>query len=330
MRVNVKVITVMVVLTANVAFAEWSGTVVDQPITNQTIPEDSLDVKTASFCIGNNGELYVVSAQGEPHSPYKRELFFTKSIDGGYTWTGTSGNVIINADDGQNVYQSANKKYSDIAVDSEGRIFIVWCEDYEDTGIREIMLLYSTDGGDTWENSAADVPVSNSSGAAYDANNPSLAIDPDDNLHVVWHQKTDGIYNKYEILYSKSSDHGLIWTGQSVDREISFRDTLSAWDPDIEIDGAGSIYVAWNEDVYSGGEDQLLHGKSTDGGFTWRRENTGTFTGYIRSTYFYNDSVGWLVGNGGRVQYTTTSGQTNVNYISTEIPDNFHLQQLLK
>ena len=274
MRIIIRIIAGMIALTVGAAYAEWSGTVADQPITYQTIPEDSLDVKTASFCIGNNGELYVVSAQGEPYSPYRRELFFTKSIDGGYTWTGTSGNVIINADDGQNVYQSANKKYSDIAVDSEGRIFIVWCEDYETTGIREIMLLYSTDGGNTWENSAADVPISNSSGAAYDANNPSLAIDPSDNLHVVWHQKTDGVYNNYEVLYSKSSDHGLIWTGQSVDREISFRDALPAWDPDIEIDGAGNIYVVWNEDDYSGGEDQLLYGKSTDGGLSFSIETT--------------------------------------------------------
>jgi len=272
MKIYSYILLIMIVMISGSAYAEWSGTVADQPITYQAVPGDSLDVKTASFCIGNNGELYVVSAQGEPYSPYQTELYFTKSTDGGLTWSGTSGNVIINADNGHNVYQSANKKFTDIAVDSEGRIFIVWCEDYAETGIREVMLIYSIDGGNTWANSTADVPISNPAGAAYDVNNPSLAIDPDDNLHVVWHQKTDAVYNTFEIVYSKSIDHGLTWTGQTADREISFRDDLSAWDPDIDCDNSGNIYVVWNEDAYSGGQDQLLMGISTDGGLTFSSE----------------------------------------------------------
>jgi hypothetical protein len=105
MKIRHSIVLVIIAMLPVLAIAEWSGTIADQLITYQAVPGDSLDVKTASFCVGNNGELYVVSAQGESYSPYKRELFFTKSTDGGYTWSGTSGNEIINADDGQNVYQ---------------------------------------------------------------------------------------------------------------------------------------------------------------------------------------------------------------------------------
>jgi hypothetical protein len=276
MRKVIAMAAALILLLAGTGLAGWSGASTDQPISYQTVPQDSLDVKTASFCVGNNGELYAIYAQGEPHSPYLRELYFSKSLDGGYTWSGTTGNVIINASDGQNVYQSGNKKYTDIAVDSEDRIFVIWCEDYQETGIREIMLIYSTDGGDTWANSSADVPISCPTGEAYDANKPALIIDPNDNLHVVWNQKSSAAYNNYEILYSKSTDHGLTWTGQASDREISFRNSVPAWDPDIACDSFGNLYVVWREGLSTAPSYPLQFGKSTDGGVSFSSE-TGDF-----------------------------------------------------
>ena len=269
MKIFIKLFFAIIIIVTGTVYGGWTGAVIDQVISFQRIYQDSLDVNSASFCVGNNGELYVVYAQANLNANYYSELYFSKSVDGGRTWSGTAGDYIINANDGQSVYQSINKKYIDIDVDSEGRIFIVWCEDYDYSDIREIMVIYSTDDGDTWENSTADVPISYVSRVGLDANNPSIAVDPDDNLHVVWHQKSDLVYNRYEILYSRSTDHGLTWTGQTTDREISFRDALSAWDPDIDIDGRGDIFVVWNEDVESGSYDQLLFGKSTDGGITF-------------------------------------------------------------
>ncbi len=251
---------------------EWTGTVAEQMITYEQPPGDGLEVRIATLCAAPNGYLYAAYAQTNSPAPYTRELYFSKSTDGGINWSGTAGDVIINADDGQNVYFSSNYEYIDMDVDSQGRIFIIWCEDYEQTGIREIMLLYSTDYGDTWENSVADVPISNPDGIAFDANKPSLAIDPNDNLHAVWNQKTDSTYNTYEICYSRSTDIGLTWTGQTADREISFRNGLSAWDPDVDCDGLGNIYVIWREDAYSGGQDRIFFGKSTDGGATFSSE----------------------------------------------------------
>jgi len=252
--------------------AEWTGSTAEQMITYMPPSGDELEVRIASFCAAPDGYLYAVCAQTESPSPYTRELYFSKSTDGGNTWSGTAGDVIINADDGQIVYFSSNYEYIDMQVDSQGRIFVIWCEDFENTGIREIMLLYSTDYGDTWQNSSADVPISNSTGIAYDANKPSLAIDFNDNLHAVWNQKTDSSYNNYEVCYSRSTDHGLTWTGQSADREISYRNGLPAWNPDIDCDDLGNIYVVWNEDAYLGSEFRLQFGKSTDGGASFSSE----------------------------------------------------------
>ncbi len=256
----------------SVSSGEWTGTVSEKMITYEQPPGDGLEVRIASFCAAPNGHLYAVCAQTESPAPYPRELYFSKSTDGGITWSGTAGDVMINANDGQNVWYSSNYEYINIDVDSQGRIFVVWTEDYEQTGIREIMLVYSTDYGTTWENSTADVPVSNPNGIAYDAGKPAIAVDPNDNLHAVWHQKTDGAYNLYEVCYSRSTDNGITWTGQTADREISFRNGLAAWDPDVDCDGLGNIYVVWREDAYSGGQDRIFFGKSTDGGTTFSSE----------------------------------------------------------
>ncbi|UCE64880.1 MAG: exo-alpha-sialidase [Candidatus Zixiibacteriota bacterium] len=272
MRKTIGLATILTVILFAVSSAEWTGTTSEQTITYENLVDDSLEVRVATFCAAPDGDLYAVYAQTKSPSPYTRELYFSKSTDGGRTWSGTAGDVMINADDGQIVYQSSNYEYIDMQVDSQGRIFVVWTEDYERTGIREIMLVYSTDYGTTWENSTADVPVSNSTGIAYDAGKPAIAVDPNDNLHAVWHQKTDSTYNTYEICYSQSTDNGLTWTGQTADREISFRNGLSAWDPDVDCDGLGNIYVIWREDAYSGGQDRIFFGKSTDGGTTFSSE----------------------------------------------------------
>jgi len=265
-------LVIIMILFSVTSYAEWTGTTAEQMITYEQPPGDGLEVRIASFCAAPNGYLYAVYAQTNSPSPYTRELYFSKSTDGGNSWSGTAGDVIINADDGQNVYFSSNYEYIDMQVDSQERIFIIWCEDYENTGIREIMLLYSTDYGDTWENSTADIPISDPNGIAYDANKPSLAIDPNDNLHAVWNQKTDSSYNNYEVCYSRSTDNGLTWTGQTADREISYRNGLPAWNPDIDCDGLGNIYVVWNEDAFSGSDYRLHFGKSTDGGASFSSE----------------------------------------------------------
>jgi hypothetical protein len=81
--------------------AEWTGTVAEQIITYEQPPGDGLGVRIASFCAAPDGHLYAVYAQTESPSPYTRELYFSKSTDGGITWSGTAGDVMINAGDGR-------------------------------------------------------------------------------------------------------------------------------------------------------------------------------------------------------------------------------------
>jgi len=69
--------------------------------------------------------------------------------------------------------------------------------------------------------------------------------------------------------------------------------------------------------------------KTTDGGYNWLREETGSDPRLWRSIFSYDDSLVWGAGGAGRLQYTTTGGQTLVGiFFSEELsPDKFELYQ---
>ena len=79
---------------------------------------------------------------------------------------------------------------------------------------------------------------------------------------------------------------------------------------------------------WAGGSFGYLY-KTTNSGFNWLREETGNDQRFWGSMWFYNDTIGWGVGGGGKINYTTTGGQTMVNIISTgnEVPNKFLLYQ---
>jgi photosystem II stability/assembly factor-like uncharacterized protein len=68
--------------------------------------------------------------------------------------------------------------------------------------------------------------------------------------------------------------------------------------------------------------------KTKNGGFNWIEENTQSNNSFIQSMWFYNDSVGWGVGGGGKIIHTTNSGMpVAVANHNGKIPDNFILYQ---
>jgi len=79
---------------------------------------------------------------------------------------------------------------------------------------------------------------------------------------------------------------------------------------------------------FVGGDYGYLY-KTTNSGYNWIRENTGTDQRFWGSIWFYNDSIGWGVGGAGKIMNTTTGGQSLVNITSNEnkVPESFHLYQ---
>ena len=85
--------------------------------------------------------------------------------------------------------------YPAIVVDSIDNLHVVWNDD--DPGNYEIYYKRSTDGGATWL--AGKRLTWNRNPSLV----PAIAVDPADNLHVVWEEYLSG---NAEIYYRKSTD----------------------------------------------------------------------------------------------------------------------------
>ncbi|MCD6163623.1 MAG: carboxypeptidase regulatory-like domain-containing protein [candidate division Zixibacteria bacterium] len=318
--VKISALAILIALTAfNFAYAEWSGASGEQYISS--FAPTNTKVYCPAFAVGPNYELYAVWAQSDYPIPY--EVHFSKSTDNGVTWSGTSGDQMISANDGDGVYNMGiyGARRIDIAVNSVGWIYVVWPEDYItanfDTTI-EIMMVMSSDGGTSWAHSNTDFPISDTT-SFVTANSPNIAIDNDDNIHVVWNQKNAQDTSK--IFYSMSSNYGDTWTGRSADRYISFRNGHHSAMPDIDVDVNNNIHVVWR-DYYSSTDCRILYGVSTDGGTSFSSETSDSvvsiatysivypqikakpFAGHVHIIYAYNDTAMYV---------GTTDGGANWN-----------------
>jgi len=248
---------------ATLAFAAtasgfWSGTVQDQVISQ----DDNMLGWYPRMAVDAYGRIHVVWNERVVNLPLQHEIHYSRSADNGRTWSAMGGDIIISFNDGINAeYPSA------IAVDSHNSIYVVWPE--KDPDIKEIHYSISTDAGISWSGQTGDHILSYPGGT--DANNPAMAIDLNNVIHVVWNQTWQG--GTTEIYYSRSTDGGNTWSSQSVETIISFPDGENATTPDIAVGPANEICVVFRETHDSLSTHNVINATiSTNGGITW----TGT------------------------------------------------------
>jgi hypothetical protein len=115
-------------------------------------------------------------------TPGNTEIYHKRSTDGGVTW-GANKRL---------TYNSVGSHSPDIAVDSSGRVHLVWVD--FTPGNPDIYYKKSVDGGATWTASARLTQTTGFSEV------PALGVDTSGNLHLVWQDNTIG---NYEIHYKK-------------------------------------------------------------------------------------------------------------------------------
>ena len=193
--------------------------------------------------------------------------------------TGWSNATVI-SDGYAGVYWNNDWSYvPDIAIDSLGNIHVVW-EDQTDGGWGtdyEIMYVRYIEASG-WSNITV---ISDGFGDIYwndgDSRDPSIAVDNQDNIHVVWYDDTDGVWRAHgldtEIMYSTFGASG--WSFPKVISDgyagVYWNNDWS-WYPSIAVDSLGNVHVVW--------EDQ------TDGG--WGIDTEIMYTSYSEHT-------GWIL-----------------------------------
>jgi hypothetical protein len=130
-----------------------------------------------AIALDSNNHILLVWGQGDPGS---REIYFKKSTDGGATWTTT-----------RLTWNVGDSFYQFIAADSNNHLHVTWGDNTP--GNPEIYYKKSTDGGANWTTKRLTYNAGYSSG-------PSIAVDSDDHLHLVWSDDSPG---NREIYYKK-------------------------------------------------------------------------------------------------------------------------------
>jgi hypothetical protein len=117
---------------------------------------------------------------------------------------------------------------STLAVDSLGRLHLAWTE-REPTGTN-LQVFYSRFVGGAW---TPAVQLSHSPGYA---GFPSIAVDSQDRVHIVWYG-FDGTF--YQIYYRRLESSG--WTAE---RALT-NEAVDATNPAIALGPQGTVHIAW-------------------------------------------------------------------------------------
>ena len=158
-------------------------------------------------------------------------------------------------------YNSGSSKRPAIAIDSNDHLHVVW---YDSTpGNWEIFYKQSTDSGTSWITKRLTYTSGGSS-------NPAIAIDSNNQIHVVWENYNHG---NPEIYYKKSTDNGTTWTIQRLTYNSG-----SSFKPAIAIDSNNHIHVVWYNEIM--GNSEIYYKKSTDNGTTWTIQRLTYNSGY--------------------------------------------------
>jgi hypothetical protein len=149
-------------------------------------------------------------------------------------------------------------EFPQIASGPDGEVYIVYVarppDNVDDDG--NVYLVSSTDKGQTWSRATQ---LNDDKGSALQFF-PSVAVDPDGGVHVMWgDMRDDPAQTRYGIYYTRSLDHGATWGFEDKTLGITTRNTRVtdfASNPNrgfpngLFLGDYFSIRAASNDDVY--------------------------------------------------------------------------------
>ncbi|MBD3216356.1 MAG: hypothetical protein GF311_27330 [Candidatus Lokiarchaeota archaeon] len=200
--------------------------------------------------------------------------------------TGWSNASII-SDDFSN-WNTGNSYKPSIAVDSSNNLHVVWYDHTIGTWGSDAEIFYCNYTSATgWSNATviSDDATNWNTGSSY---SPSIVADTEDNLHVVWHDETDGWWgDDTEIMYCNYvSSTG--WSNASIISD-DFTNWNNKWSgkPSIAIDSTDYVHVSWYDlsDGSWGTDTEIMYSNYTSA------------TGWSNASVISDDATGWNTGN---------------------------------
>jgi len=242
------------------------------------------------------GTAYVVwdRLQAPSHSPdaalrahaFRGPAWFSKTTDGGKTWTGTRAII----DPGQNSQTIGNQ----VVVNRQTGVLYDFFELFQTTGSPSftprglsVGFISSSDGGSTWskptvvsnQQTVDDFAPNTGALLRTGAGLPSVAIDASNGeLYVVWEDArfTGGTVN--QVVISTSTNGGATWSGPAV---VSNPNSKPAFTPTVAVNSGSTVAVTYYD---FRNPDGSTVGQPTDYWFTSSTDHGASFGNETRIT----------------------------------------------
>jgi hypothetical protein len=200
------------------------------------------------------------------------DLLFSRSVDGGITWTPPAAlNTNAATDTGADTSPS-------VVTDGSGVWITVWSSTDALGGIgtdRDVLYARSFDGGASWS-----VPAALNTNAATDSGAdtlPQISTDGGGNWLAAWVSSDPLTFpdlgSDLDILYARSVTNGASWTSPKALNPNAPTDSGGDTTPHVATDSNGLWFAVWSsvEDLggATGFDSDIFYSYSTDNGLNW-------------------------------------------------------------
>lgn len=182
----------------------------------------------------------------------------------------TTLQTVDTTDDAQALGYPDSRK---LVADAQGRLYVAYRKKFRQAQalLYHIFVARSTDGGATWTVLNQGRPVETV--GDYTQRVPSLAIDANNSLHLVWYGQDAASVtaDERQIKYVRSTDGGATWSTWQAIAPVPGYTNQTLWQEHPIIYAAnGKLYIAWQgRDSTYLSDSQIKFIQSADGGLTW-------------------------------------------------------------
>ncbi len=238
--------------------AGWSNAIV---ISDDGTNWNNDNSRNPSIALDSDGNIHVAwhDLTDGPWGTDTEIMYVNHSSSAGWS------NATVISDDGTN-WNNDESISPSIAIDNGGNIHVVWHDLTDGPWGTDGEIMYVNHSSSAGWSNAIVISDDGTNWNNGDSRNPSIAVDNGGNVHVVWHDFTDGSWGTdIEIMYvNHSSSAG--WSNVIVisDDGTTWNDGAS-YEPSITVDNGGNIHVVWYDSTYgpwtSGADTEIMYVK---------------------------------------------------------------------
>lgn len=289
---------------SNPASGNWIDRIVCQKSTNNGVSWNNgsyaglngtkAQDKHSTVIDRNDGTIYMTWTQfdvyGSGNSNHKSKIMFSKSTDGGASWTPAQQINIINGDciDSDNTVEGAVP-----ALGPNGELYVAWA------GPNGLVFNKSLDGGDTWLDTEIDIDpmptgwdynisgISRANGLPFTRCDLSGG-DYNGTIYVNWTDQRNGS-NDTDVWLAKSTDGGDTWSSPMRVNDDGVGNQQFFTSMDIDQTNGNLFFVFYDRRETSGNLTDVYLAYSTDGGDTFTNTKISETSFNPNSGVFFGD-----------------------------------------